>query len=79
MEKPIIVQKKPYILELEPKNYSYCTCGKSQNDPFCDGSHKGTSFAPIRMKITETKKVALCGCKQSGNGAFCDGSHSKLK
>jgi len=65
-------------MDLEPGKYFWCACGKSGNQPYCDGSHKDTSFTPIMEEITEAKKVAWCGCKHSGNRPFCDGSHSKL-
>ncbi len=78
MEKPKIAQKAPYVLDLEPGTYYWCSCGKSNNQPFCDGSHKGSEFTPEKVEIEEKKKVALCGCKHSKNGAFCDGSHAKL-
>ena len=78
MEKPKIAQKAPYVLDLEPGTYYWCSCGKSNNQPFCDGSHKGTKFVPEKVEITEAKKVALCGCKHSKNGAYCDGTHAKL-
>ena len=73
-----IAQKAPYVMELEPGTYAWCSCGHSSKQPFCDGSHKGSEFAPKIEVITETKTVALCGCKSSGNGAFCDGSHKNL-
>ena len=78
MENPIVAQKAPYVLDLEPGIYYWCSCGKSSKQPFCDGSHKGTEFVPQKVEITEKKKVALCGCKHSKNGAFCDGSHAEL-
>jgi len=78
MEKPKIAQKAPYVLDLEPGTYYWCSCGKSNNQPFCDGSHKGSEFTPEKVEIEEKKKVALCGCKHSKNGAFCDGSHAIL-
>ena len=78
MEKPEIAKKNPYVLDMEPGTYYWCACGKSTNQPFCDGSHKGTKFVPTKVDITETKKVAWCGCKHSANGVFCDGSHNKL-
>ena len=78
MEKPKIAQKAPYVLDLKAGTYYWCSCGKSNNQPFCDGSHKGTRFVPEKVEITEAKKVALCGCKHSKNGAYCDGSHVKL-
>jgi CDGSH-type Zn-finger protein len=78
MPKPKISQKSPFVIKTECKNYAWCACGQSQNQPFCDGSHKGTEFSPIVLKIDEEKNVAWCGCKQSGNKPFCDGTHSKL-
>jgi len=46
--------------------------------PFCDGSHKGSEFSPVKFTIGEAQKMWLCGCKHSGNKPFCDGSHKKL-
>jgi CDGSH-type Zn-finger protein len=70
--------KLPAVLELEAGTYYWCSCGESANQPFCDGSHKGTAFSPVSFTIEEKKKVALCNCKHSGNGVFCDGSHKRL-
>lgn len=78
MDKPNIAAKQPAILELEPGTYWWCRCGLSKNQPFCDGSHKVTSFSPIEFKIEEKKKVALCQCKHSAKMPFCDGTHRKL-
>jgi CDGSH-type Zn-finger protein len=78
MDKPDIADTKPAVLELEPGAYWWCSCGKSATQPFCDGAHKGGSFSPVKIEITEKKTVALCNCKHSKNGAFCDGSHSTL-
>ena len=78
MEKPVIAQKKPYIIEEEPGTKFWCACGRSKNQPYCDGSHKGTGITPVKVEITEKKKVAWCGCKHSAKGAFCDGSHRNL-
>ncbi|MDQ6970284.1 MAG: CDGSH iron-sulfur domain-containing protein [Mariprofundus sp.] len=78
MSEATIAAKEPAVLELEPGTYYWCSCGKSANQPFCDGSHKGTEFTPQVLEITEKQKVALCQCKRSKNGAFCDGSHARL-
>lgn len=78
MAKPKIAQKSPYVLEVEPMKYAWCACGRSQNQPYCDGSHKGTGITPIVVEIQEKKKVAWCGCKQSSNKPFCDGTHKTL-
>lgn len=78
MTTPEIPQKAPYVLDMEPGSYFWCSCGKSQNQPYCDGSHAGSGLRPIRTEISENKKVAWCGCKNSENKPFCDGSHRKL-
>jgi CDGSH-type Zn-finger protein len=78
MSAPVIFQKFPFVQEVKPGTYHWCACGQSKNQPFCDGSHKGTGFGPLKVEIAETKKVAWCGCRHSKNGAFCDGSHKSL-
>ena len=78
MAESIVAQKGPYVLELETGTYWWCHCGRSQNQPFCDGSHKGTGITPIEFTITNPKKYAMCGCKHSGNKPFCDGSHKRI-
>jgi len=78
MSEPVIAQKAPYPEELEPGTWWWCACGKSQNQPFCDGSHKDTEFTPVKLEITEKTKVYLCGCKHSSDKPFCDGTHKSL-
>ena len=78
MSKAKIADTKPTVLELESGNYFWCSCGHSQDQPFCDGSHKGTGFSPTKFTLEEKQKVALCLCKQTNNPPYCDGSHSKI-
>ena len=78
MIEPIIVDKKPILLALGPGTYFWCSCGQSQNQPYCDGSHQGTEFTPVKFALEEKKQVALCQCKYTSNSPFCDGAHSKL-
>lgn len=78
MSEPVIADKKPAVLELEAGTYYWCKCGKSAKQPFCDGAHQGTDFAPMAFEISETKKVALCNCKHTDGPPFCDGAHTKL-
>ncbi len=78
MTKPTIAAKEPAVLELEPGTYNWCACGRSKNQPFCDGSHEGSEFTPQVVEITEKQTVALCQCKQTKNPPFCDGSHNEL-
>jgi len=78
MSEAKIAQKEPYAVELEPGTYYWCSCGRSQNQPFCDGSHKDTSLEPVAFEVEEKKTVYLCGCKQTAGQPFCDGAHTKL-
>ena len=79
MPTPEMPQKAPYPVEVEAgKSYWWCACGKSASQPFCDGSHKGSEFAPTQYKAEESKTVYFCGCKQSKNGALCDATHRNL-
>lgn len=78
MSEPKIAAKVPLVTELEPATYYWCACGRSQNQPFCDGSHEGTKFTPMKFIIEEKKKVAICQCKHTDNAPFCDGFHKSL-
>lgn len=78
MNHATIAAKHPHVCELEPGTYHWCACGRSKNQPFCDGSHEGTDFTPRTFEIKEKQRVALCQCKQTKNPPFCDGSHTDL-
>ena len=66
--------------------YTYCSCGHSQTDPFCDATCASAPLAPLHqahppLAFTCTKRqtfVLLCGCKRTKAPPFCDGGHSKL-
>ena len=80
MENFLTSQKNPYKVRVEKgKTYSWCACGLSQKQPFCDGSHKKEGkFKSIKYQASDSKEVYFCGCKMTKNPPFCDGSHSKL-
>ena len=77
MDEPKATQNFPYVMDVEPGTYAWCACGQSANQPYCDGSHAGSSFSPVIEKVEEAKKVAWCGCRKTGGPPFCDGSHAK--
>jgi len=79
MSKPTIAAREPIAVDLsQGEEYYWCACGRSQNQPFCDGSHRGTDFTPKPFRATETGEAWLCRCKHSDNAPFCDGTHASL-
>jgi CDGSH-type Zn-finger protein len=78
MSEPECPQKSPIVQTAAPGEYWWCTCGRSASQPFCDGSHAGSDFAPLQVTIDEERKVAWCACKRTCKGPFCDGSHANL-
>jgi CDGSH-type Zn-finger protein len=78
-DEPVVAQKGPYQVALEEgRPYFWCACGRSSRQPFCDGSHKGTSFQPVRFVAATTGTFNLCGCKGTDDQPFCDGTHNML-
>lgn len=66
----------PIGVEVEAgQSYWWCSCGQSNKQPFCDGSHKGSEFTPVKFDAIETKKLYFCACKATANRPLCDGSH----
>ena len=79
MDKPVIADRKPKAVQLSAgEDYFFCRCGRSANQPFCDGSHRGTSFTPQKFTVEEDGQAYLCMCKHSSNQPYCDGTHARL-
>ncbi|MDR5654249.1 CDGSH iron-sulfur domain-containing protein [Ruixingdingia sedimenti] len=79
MSEPTIAQKAPFAMDVEEgKTYFWCACGKSSKQPFCDGSHKGTDFTPLKYTADKTGRAYFCGCKHTDKAPLCDGTHAKI-
>ena len=79
MTDPVIAQKAPLGVDVEEgKSYWWCSCGLSKEQPFCDGSHKGTGLEPMKYSAEKSATVYFCGCKNTKGLPLCDGTHSKL-
>jgi CDGSH iron-sulfur domain-containing protein 3 len=79
MTQPKVADKQPCAIAVEEgKAYFWCQCGLSANQPFCDGSHKGSEFSPLKWQCETSKTQWFCACKQTKNPPFCDGSHKNL-
>ena len=79
MTEPEIAQKAPYpVAVTQGEKYFWCACGRSANQPFCDGSHKDTGLVPVPWSAAEDKTLYFCGCKRTSGVPLCDGSHNQL-
>jgi len=77
MSDPVRAGDAPIPVEVEAgKSYFWCSCGQSENQPFCDGSHKDTEFTPLKYEAEESKKLFFCACKATKGQPLCDGSHN---
>ena len=79
-DEPRIARYKPFYAELvKGKTYLWCSCGRSKDQPFCDGSHRDTNMRPVRyVACEEGEEVLFCGCKRTADKPFCDGAHNNL-
>ena len=76
---PIVADNEPALVQLKGgETHAFCTCGRSEGQPFCDGSHAGTAFTPLLFAVENDQDAALCQCKASANLPYCDGSHAQF-
>jgi CDGSH-type Zn-finger protein len=79
MTQPKVADIRPIKLPVAAGTHYWCACGLSQGQPFCDGSHKGGTFAPLQFTLEVGKDASLCMCKLTKNPPYCDGSHKALQ
>lgn len=79
--KPVIAKCEPITIDVEPDRlYSWCTCGFSEDQPFCDNAHRGRSTRKsLKLMFDKPQNVTFCRCKQTSTPPFCDGTHESLK
>lgn len=78
-EEPVDAAKAPFRVEVtEGKRYFWCACGRSNTQPFCDGSHRGSAFEPVAFTAKKSETIYLCGCKHTADKPYCDGTHNSL-
>lgn len=79
MGNPIIADNKPVKVNLsQGQEYYFCACGRSKSQPFCDGSHVGTSITPKVFVSDKDDEAYLCACKHTANAPYCDGTHKQF-
>jgi CDGSH iron-sulfur domain-containing protein 3 len=89
---PKVAKPFPEMVKVVPgKVYAWCTCGLSEKQPFCDGTHKRIEpvaneqgemvlpFKSFKIEFEKEEEVWFCQCKHTKTPPFCDGSHKKLE
>ena len=80
MSEPRIAGTRPAVVHLEKgETVHWCSCGRSQTQPFCDGSHEGTDFEPVTFTAPKDDDYYVCTCKRTQSPPFCDGAHKALE
>jgi CDGSH-type Zn-finger protein len=84
---PRLAVCEPAGVEVEPeKVYSWCSCGLTEKEPFCDNAHRnivqgtpdgeGLPFRSIKVIFDKPQVVWFCQCKRTKTPPFCDGTHT---
>ena len=80
---PKVAKCEPAVILVEPgKVYSWCSCGLTEKEPFCDSNHKrveGTPFRSVKVLFDKAEEIWFCQCKQTKTPPFCDNTHLTVK
>ena len=80
---PRMAECEPAIIKVQPgKVYSWCTCGLSVTQPFCDHAHRDIpdgSYKSIKVMFDKEEEVYFCQCKKTKTPPFCDDTHLTLR
>lgn len=82
-ESGVIYDKKPFRVDVKKYHlYTWCGCGISSLQPFCDGKtcvhpqiRRAIKGGPVKYIAPKDQEVWFCNCKQTKHRPFCDGSH----
>ena len=78
---PVVRSLTPLRIEVEEgKTYFWCACGRSQKEPWCDGSHKVTSIRPVKWVAPKSGIASICACRATRRPGrvLCDGAHATV-
>jgi CDGSH-type Zn-finger protein len=78
---PVVRAVTPLRLEVEEgKTYFWCACGRTQTEPWCDGSHKITTIRPVKWVAPKSGTASICACRATRRPGrvLCDGSHAAV-
>jgi CDGSH-type Zn-finger protein len=73
--RPFTAVDAPITCAVEAGEFWWCACGKSERQPYCDGSHRGGPTGPVIVRFDAPREVAWCGCKRTATAPFCDFAH----
>lgn len=79
---PRIAECEPMVVKVQPgKVYSWCSCGLSATQPFCDNTHRnieGIPYRSIKVMFEKEEEIYFCRCKHTKTPPFCDDTHLTL-
>ena len=67
----VVYDKKPFKINVKKYHlYTWCGCGRSHSQPFCDGTHASLAMkrivngGPVKYIAPEDREIWFCMCKQ---------------